>query len=212
MIASIFSLSLTYGQITATRNTISINYNDIYIGKNISVEYGRFIDSLQNNSFNLGVKYHDNSPIQDNQYHLFKDRFFAESFLEHIGLTIGYNRFMHINSIKVTPFIFGQSDISYISMHNIARSSLEPFPDDTPIYEEHSFSTPPWLTIETRIGLGVIIPVNKRIYIKETFGAGVAYFHEIEKDPNVVILVPKYWEVFYPWNIGIVYSFKSKSD
>jgi len=173
----------------------------------VSFAYERIIDSVQNNSINLGFKYHDNNPIIDNQYYLFKDRFFAESFFEHIGLTLGYNRYMHFNSIKIIPFIYSQCDISYISMHNIARLSLEPFPDSTPIYEEHSFSTPPWVAIETRLGIGALIPITERIALKESCGAGIAYFREIEKDPNVVILVPKYWELFYPWNIGITYSF-----
>jgi len=201
-----FNFTNIFCQSPSYKKLISFNFNDLYIGKNMSLEYGFCVDSAQRNMLNFGLKYHDNNPILDNQYHLFKDRFYAESFFEHLGITIGYNKILYFNSFKINLYLFGQTDFSYISMHNVARRPLEPTPDNTPVYEESYFTTPPWLTIESRIGIGAIIPVFYNFSLKQSLGFGIAYFIPFEEENSVVIITDNYWEIMSSFSIGIVYS------
>lgn len=198
-----FFLSLTNCQ----SNSLSIIYNDVYIGKNISFDYGFSIDSSKKNILIIGLKLHDNRPILDNQYYLFKDRFHADNFIEHFGIDLGYNHTFKIESIKVKPYLFTKTDLSYISMKNVARNPLEPFPDSTPAYEESSFSTPPWITIESRIGVGIKVPIYKNISLQQDIGIGIAYFIPTDEANSVIIFTENYLEFISTWSIGIAYSF-----
>lgn len=80
---AMFSLSILSAQ------SISINYNSVHIGRNVS--------ALYNYSLNIhhqiygGLKYHINTIERSNQGYVFKKQFHAYNFQEHIGLQIGYN-------------------------------------------------------------------------------------------------------------------------
>ena len=210
-IISLISIK-TYCQPNQSKHSLALNYNDVYIGKNISFSYNLCPDSITGNTFVFGIKYHDNNPILDNQYYLFKDRFFAETFAEHFGLTLGYNKLFNIHKLKLNPFLFAITDLSYISLHGLARNPLGTMPDGSLIYTEMPFKTPPWLTIETRVGVGLNIPLFNNFSLTQSIGAGIGYFYEVEKDPKVVIYTENYWEIIGSWNIGILYSFKNKPN
>lgn len=197
----------TYCQSSQSKHSITMNYNDVYIGKNISLSYNLCPDPIKGNTFVFGIKYHDNNPILDNQYYLFKDRFFAETLSEHLGLTIGYNKLLNFNKLKINPFLFAITDLSYISMHGLARNPLGTLPDVSLIFSEMSFETPPWLTIETRIGIGLYIPIINNFSLVQSIGAGIGYFYAAEVDPKVVIYTENNWEIIGSWSVGIVYSF-----
>lgn len=197
----------SFAQSSHFKQLMSINYNDVYIGKNLSAEYGFPLDSQRRHLLNIGLKIHDNRPIFDNQYHLFKDRFYAETFVEHLGLNFNYNRVIYIEDLKIFPFFFAGVDLSYISMHGIARSSLESLPDGTPVFIESTYSTPPWLIIESRIGFGILFHITEYLFLKQNVGIGIGNFIPMEENSSVVIVTPQYWEVINTYCAGLVYTF-----
>lgn len=207
VLVALLTSTYFFGQNIQQNKSVSVNFNDLYIGKNVSFEYGFYIDSMKLNMIILGIKLHDNRPILDNQYYLFKDRFRTDAFIEHFGIDLGYRRLFNVRSLLVKPFLFSRTDISYISMKNVSRRSLEPSPDNTPVYEESSFSTPPWFTFETRIGAGLLIPICKNFYLQQEFGCGIGYFIPTDEKNSVVIVTENYWEFINSWSIGVAYSF-----
>lgn len=186
--------------------SVSINYNDVDIGRNVSILYhtkgGR-------HQFSGGIKVHINSQVHDNQNHVFRKRIYASNFKEHIGLQFGYNYNLPLNH-KNRLLLF------YDNQFTIAGKKGEVFLPagflgGTPLYEKHVIEFQELKALEQHIGIGLRTGVWEDFYLNFRIGGGVALFWDVpfEIAPNQYHMAGARklnWEFGRLLSIGIEYE------
>ena len=185
-----------------TEGKNSIEIDGFYIwtmtGQNLSVMGTKYIGK---HGISIGLKYHINKPILDNQNFSYKHRFIEREFPEALGLNLGY-KFEPLNKSKVVrPYLYYMLQISYL--RNVREYTSE--------YDGSSLiagmtimnETSPFFIFENSIGIGLQTKLYKNIYLNQSAGIGMAGF----------LNMPDYYSRFnYEWvtsfKLGMSYRIK----
>lgn len=186
--------------------SVSLNYNDVDIGRNVSA---LFHSKANKHQFYGGIKFHINNRVHDNQNNVFRKRFYASDFLEHIGLQLGYNYSLPVNErIRILFFYDVQ-----LTSSGTKRESFLPvaYLGDTVLYNRRIIEFEEIKALEQNIGVGIRAELWDNIYFNAKFGGGVSFFWDIpfEFAPNQFYIGNKTdWEFSKFISVGIEYMFR----
>lgn len=204
LIVIFISCFFIYGQ------SASINYNDVHIGRNVSV---LFHTKENKHQFYGGMKFHINSQIHDNQNNVFRKRFYAFNFREHLGLHLGYNYSLAINERNSILFFY---DVQFTSSGTKRKSFLPvAYIGDTVLYKRKIFEFKEMKAVEQNVGFGVRTEFWENIFFNAKIGGGLAIFWDIpfEFAPNEFYIGNRTdWEFGRFISFGIEYMFNLRKD
>ena len=199
-----FSTNISFSQ---TKSGINLNFNWSYIGENVELSYKK---QFKNHSVYGGIKYHLNIPFSDNQNHVTKNRYYAESFIERFGLIAGYEYQFNINNSDLTPFVFWNIQFSDNRIYN--PEIILPYgysEDGTLLYSKFpDIYTNPMPVIDNNIGIGIRYKLYKNFYLSARAGVGIGMFYFDSSSPYAWGNSYWDWEVTTFFNIGLTYYFE----
>ena len=197
-----FTINTNLGQ------SISINYNDVHIGQNISL---LFHTKKEKHQFYGGVKYHLNRIAHDNQNNIFRNRFYASNFIEHLGVQVGYNRIIPINN-KNNLLIFYDNQLT---VSGTRGENFVPFSTigNTIVYHQFIMEFQKIKALEQNIGIGLNVGLNDYFSVNFKIGGGIAFFWDIpfEFAPNQFYIGKSWdWEFSEFISVGVEYALKKR--
>jgi hypothetical protein len=174
----IFSLNLLSAQ------SISLNYNSVHIGRNISALYGYSLD--ENHQIYGGLKYHINTIIRTNRSYIFKKSFHAYNFKETIGLQIGYSYNIPLKNGNEL-FAFYDNQFTIAGTRGVASIEY------------------PFKAMEHNIGIGLRAGLWENLFATFKIGGGITHYWHI---PNTYLLGDNNWEFGGIISAGFEYKLK----
>jgi hypothetical protein len=138
-------------------------------------------------TFYGGIHYLNNRVITDNQYYIYKHRFYARTAAEHFGVRLGAERQFALKQSCIKPFVFFQVQQTRASLRRnsqVLRYDTINFPQQTVIYytyDEYNYSQKPVLSLESTFGAGLIADLSERIALKLSCGLSIP----VLIDPNM---------------------------
>lgn len=187
---------LSYSQLSAY-----FNYNDVYIGKNTCIG----IDFPINSKFHIktGLKIHINDLRNDNEISAFRNRFYAESFLQNFGAELEFNYTLWEKEGFSRLYVFNTNQISYSQTRSTDDIYIGLFMGDS-AYVFQEIITDKVLALEHYFGLGLEVELTNRLNIDVKAGYGIAHFYS-----GKVAILPKDKVRFdYMISFGLKYKFK----
>ncbi len=200
---SLLPIKILFAQISSG---IRLNYNWSYIGKNIDMSFQK---SFKNNTVYAGFKYYLNIPFKDNQNNVTKNRYYSATFIEHFGLTAGYEYRINIKNSDLTPFIFYNFQFSDNRIYDYNIIMPFNFYNGKMLYKKYpDIYTNPMPVIDNNIGIGLKFKLYKRIYVSARAGIGIGLFYFDSSSPYSWGQSHWDWELTTFFNIGLIYYFK----
>ena len=183
------------------QDEITLAYNSVHIGRNVSLAYYR---NIKQHAIIAGIKYQINSLIQDNQNEIFKKRFYATDFYEHWGFVVGYRYTLkRINFVK--PFIFYEMQLTNSHTRNEFVFPVGVDQNGIVYYTKDIVYQGPTFALDNYVGFGLNIPIFGFLSITQKIGfGGVFYF---KTDPSYVLVNNRSQEFGYILSLGFSYNF-----
>ncbi|NJN77132.1 MAG: hypothetical protein HC803_01400 [Saprospiraceae bacterium] len=148
-------LFVIFGLNILSAQSISLNYNSVHIGRNVSALYNYSLD--EHHQIYGGLKYHINTIVRSNQNYAFKKSFHAYDFKQTLGLEFGY----HYNiPIKNGNELFGFYDNQFTFAGTRSVASIKE----------------PFKAMEHNFGVGLRAGLWKNLSATFKMGGGIALF------------------------------------
>lgn len=189
------------------QNSLRVLYNDVHIGRNVSLLFHR---SFGKHELFIGPKWHINRRVHDNQNNIFRKRFHARSFLQHIGLQFGYKYNFPIHTSTSILYLFYDNQFTsaqtrgvYFIPHTISN--------DTVLYTRELWSFQTIKAMEQNLGLGLLALIRKNVFLNVQAGAGIALFWDYPSRiaPDKFLFIEKTaWEFSGLISLGLQYRFE----
>lgn len=211
---SFFSLLIVFISFnTLSQSSVEINYNDVYIGRNLSLSWKKCISNF---SISSEVTYHlnrfDKVPIGT---FIYKSAH-AENVGQKFGIQIGLE-YMLVKNSHFKLGLFYNNQISFINqvhkmyyVYDTLVSNPKSEFDFSYTKSERTFG--PFLTIDNTIGLTLKNSITDNLYLTTKGGVGILFWKNT--DENVVIIGGKRPNQDYNFtslfSIGIGYTFIPK--
>ena len=157
---------------------ISTSFNSVHIGRNIDLGISK---SYNNHTVGISIKYNINSIITDNQNEVYKKRFYALSFPEHIVLNLVYYYNINLKKSPITPYLFYSLQLS--NSHTRNRGYLADHLDSTGnrmFYREYLVFFGPTISMENYIGLGYCVDLFSHLYLSSKIGIGIIPYFNVD--------------------------------
>lgn len=177
------------------------SYNDVHIGRNVNFS---IVKNHSDHSIELGIKYHINKNVIDNQNEIHRKRFYAINFKEHLGLSIGYRYNFNLSNSSVKPFVFYDFQFTNSTVRIKGYSPYNILEDNTVIYTEYIDFLAPTIALEQNIGIGYTVPAYCNLYFIHKIGIGLSSF--INVDDRVIDNGDGFWEFSHIISFGIGYQ------
>ncbi|WP_457611179.1 hypothetical protein [Lutibacter sp.] len=203
--------------LTAYSQDLGVNYNSTGAGRNITVNYVKYISHY---ALSIGIGYNINSIKQpDDQPNIYYKRLYATTSLQHLNLNLSYQHDIFYNLKNIRPFIFYDLQIKY----STTRTSMylgysydstylnTSRPEDGILYKNYIAYFGPFTWIENSVGIGFNVDITNRLYLQQRFGAGIHFICGYGSGKNVVAKPKIEWEFMGLLNIGIFYRLNKKS-
>ncbi len=182
-----------------------------HIGQGFTVSYK---GNIKQHAFILGLRYHQNTIVKDNQNQVFKNRFYADTFRERLGLNMGYNYNFKLKHSDITPFFFYNLQIARMGTKNEVYWAVGTQNGQT-LYMKDRFERFSMTSIDNTFGLGFSARLYKQIYLYMQAGGGMIIYKDV--DPRLFIaggpdlpLIGSDWELSSRFSFGLSYHLKSK--
>jgi len=203
VLISIISFSASFSQ-----TDLSFSYNSVHVGRNVEINIKQ--NFKKKHSLIIGAKYHINSIIYDNQGNVFKKRFYATSFKEHWGFTLGYQRNFFFKKTDFTPFIFYDFQFTNSHTHNKMYIPYTYAEDGRVLYDREIVIFGPTIALENNIGIGMEQKIFNNFYLYEKAGMGMVYYTNIDNRLRGGYTFDFDWEFCHILSIGLIYRFGKK--
>ncbi len=187
---------------------LSLSFNSTYSGRNITLAISKTSNNY--NEFGGGLKLNLGKLEQnDDQNYVFKKRLYPTDFIQHLGITGFYHRYILINWEHIKPFIFYDLQAAYSTTRS--RMFL-PYTYDNNgdvLYKEYIYFFGPFTWVEQNIGIGFKAMLFGSWFIQEKIGFGTTLI--LGKDEKLPGTYDKFeWEPGYLIYVGIGYRFGQK--
>ncbi len=185
---------------------ISSYYSSVDIGRNIS-----FLIEKQNNkiSFGIGPKIFLNSLVHDNNSSVYRKRFYATSFKEHLGIELLIKYKPTLANWVLKPHFF--YDLQVTKSHTRNRMFLpytyDPITNDVLYIEEIVFFGP-FTAFESNAGIGIEEKLFGNFCFSAKLGFGVALITGKDEKRPETLFRPFRSEFTKHISVGIGYTFK----
>lgn len=196
-----------------SQSSIEFNFNDVYIGRNLSANWKRHYPNL---SFSTGLTYHinriDKVPIGT----LIKKSAFAENFGQRFGIQLGFEYFIYKNDFcKIGLFYSNQiSLINQLVKLYPAYDTLvsNPQSEFDFLYTKHERNYGPVFTSDNVIGITFKNNITKNIYLSTRGGLGILFWKNT--DNSLLLIAGKKNNQSYNFtsffSISLGYTFNKK--
>ena len=194
----------------SSAQSIGVNYNNAYIGNNISVDYTY---SLNKFYFNGGLNFHINRDEDVKSFSMLKDAGHADDFGQHLGLQLGFGYVFYKNNF-VEFSAYYSSYVARMNTQTKFYGALFPLIPDPMSDEDFAFTLErrefgPLVTFENVIGLSMKTKLSDNFYTLIRGGYGVIFFKNY--DENTYINLggkPNTGHVFISsFSLGLGYTF-----
>jgi hypothetical protein len=152
-------------------------FNVVDIGRNAMLSIKK---DFGQHSFLLGVKYHINKKVHDNQNNVFRKRFYATDLGEHLGLGATYQYNFSLKNSMVKPFLFYDFQFTNSRTRNVMVLPYAYMPDGKLVYEKILDYFGPTMALEHIIGVGFSVNLNKRLFLYQRLGGGIVHFINVD--------------------------------
>jgi hypothetical protein len=196
-----------------SQSSIEYNFNDVYIGRNLSVNWKKHYPNL---SFSTGLTYHinriDKVPIGT----FIKKSAYATNFGQRFGLQFGFEYFFLQND-HFRLGLFYNNQISFIDqIHKMyfAYDTLvsNPQSESDYLYIKHERIFGPFITVDNVIGVTIKNLITENIYLTTKGGLGFLLWKNT--DDSVLLIGGGKNNQSYNFtsffSIGIGYTFTKK--
>mgnify|MGYP000250591734 FL=1 len=171
----LFNNGIIYGQ-----SKIAFNYEDTYLGSQLSLNYGY---TKKKNEFTARLNYFINTRVVDFQSHIYYNRFFASTFKERWGLGLGYGRIIKLKKSNIELAPFYKVDFANMKNRNRLFAFKGKLANGSDVFHSIPFETPNTLfTINSLIGIEFRAKLYKNIYLTAAAGTGMLF---IFNDPEI---------------------------
>lgn len=207
--------SLSFFPFSFSQSGIEFSYNDVYIGRNFSLQWTRQVSAL---SFYAGATYHVNR-IDKIPYGTFvKKSAFASNFGQRIGLQFGLEYYFFKNSNFKTG-LFYNNQISFIDQRFIKYIAFDtlvsnPQSESDLVYKYNELTFGPFITADNVIGLTLHCNLTDNLCLKTKGGFGFLLWKNTDDD--VLLIGGKKNNQSYNFtsffSIGLGYTFNKRAD
>jgi hypothetical protein len=196
-----------------SQSSIEFNFNDVYIGRNLSFNWKKYYSNL---SFSSGLTYHinriDKVPIGT----FIKKSAVAENFGQRFGVQFGFEYFLYKNEFcKIGLFYSNQiSLINQLIKVYPAYDTLvsNPQSEFDFLYTKYERKYGPVFTSDNVIGITLKNNITKNIYLSTRGGLGILFWKNT--DNSLLLIGGKKNNQSYNFtsffSIGIGYTFNKK--
>ena len=165
-------LLFSYSHSLVGQQGIEVSYNSVHSGSNISLGY--IMPISQNFEFSLGVKYHINHSLRDQDGNLFVKTGYANQFINRFGAKTRITR--KVNSIKyIGNLSFSLvSEYAYLQYRTLINHS-DSGNSGLNLFREFNLGETPLNRIENNLVISKEIPLNELFSIVVAGGGGLAH-------------------------------------
>lgn len=184
----------SYGQ-----KSLSINFNKVHTGNNISVRHSLYSDDK--NELSLGLKYHFNRYPTHFENNLFYKAIDAKNFIQHFGPDVQYKYNLKKLGSENIIYLYSNIQYTYAGTSNIFYNPIE-----NKSYKRVNVEFKPMHMIEQHLGVGLTSKLTKSIYFNINCGIGAIFLWDIDER----IWLGAYhhdWSVARAFSIGLVYKY-----
>lgn len=202
----LFAIILIVGSHLSSAQSIVMSYNDVHIGRNLSLSYQTDPRSLQ---WYIGIKYHLNSSTHDSQPRRFQKRFYASSFSESIGLQLGLNYCLFSTSHSSLS-IFYEAQVTRAGTRGDFVEVIG-IVDSITFYSKSVQSFSILNALEHHVGISVQVDLYQHLFVTYKLGLGATFFWDIPEATEGGISYggpPQLWQRAHIISAGIGYRFK----
>lgn len=192
---------------------VEISYNDIHIGRNLSIGYNYKYN--KKHIFSAKVHFLFNRLVHDNNNNVYYKRFFAYSFDQTIGLDVGYKYLIPIKKLKSELFLFYELQETYSQTRSKALFYLGKDPNTgDEIYFQKIIITDRILALENTFGIGINAEIYNNLFFSVKGGLGLVGFLLIPtansiNNPNDNS-TEEDWSFAHIYSLGLTYYFNFK--
>ena len=181
------------------QNSLSISFNRVHTGNNISVRHSLF--SKGKNELAVGLKYHFNRYPIHHENNLFYKAIDAKNFIQHLGPDVRYK--YNFKKLKSENIIYLYSNVQYTYA---GTSNVFYNPIGNKIYKRIDVEFTPMHMIEQHIGIGLSTKLTNNIYFNINCGIGAIFLWNIDER----IWLGAYhhdWSVARGFSVGLNYKY-----
>lgn len=193
----------------AQHSSIVFNFNDVHVGRNVSLLY-KFNKSKHQPY--LGIKYHINSLVHDNQNNVHKNRFYAFNFWQHFGIQGGYNYKYPLND-NVNLIGFYDNQLTFSGSRSEAIFPVAIGDNGEVLYILDVIEFKEIKAMEQNFGLGLEVDLTYNLFLDLKFGGGIAYMWDIpfEYAPGRFFASDRHtWEFSTLFTVGLGIKLNNK--
>jgi hypothetical protein len=183
-------------------SSIGINYDDVSIGRNLSIVYRQPLGKKGWSVYG-GGKYFINSRFFKNSpaiYTPFFKEFYAKETLGHFGAKLGVEKIFS-RSDHCQLFTFSDFQFTAANVENIYKIF-----DVTKLDERHNLQL---YAYETAIGIGMLLPVSQRMIFRLQAGLGINWYRYRDRHPYSLAQSDDGWSFNRTFALGLQYELKS---
>lgn len=208
-------ISLSFFPYSFSQSGIEFSYNDVYIGRNFSLQWTRQVSAL---SFYAGATYHVNRIDQIPYSTFIKKSAYATNFGQRMGLHFGLEYYFFQNSNFKTG-VFYNNQISSIDQTHITYGAYDtlvsnPQSESDYLYVYSNKTFGPFITIDNVLGLTLHCNLTNNLYLKTKGGFGFLLWKNTDDD--VLLIGGKKNNQSYNFtsffSIGLGYTFNKRAD
>ncbi|MFM2037449.1 MAG: hypothetical protein RL432_388 [Bacteroidota bacterium] len=196
-----------------SQSSIEFNFNEIYIGSNLGVNWKRHYPNL---SFSTGLTYHINRIDQIPIGTFIKNSAFAENFGQRFGLQLGFEYYLYNNDFfKIGLFYSNQISLmnQLIKVYSAYDTLVSnPQSEFDFLYTKYERIYGPVFTSDNVIGITLKNNITKNIYLSTRGGLGILFWKNTD---NSLLLIGgnkinQSYNFTSFFSIGIGYTFNKK--
>jgi len=196
-----------------SQSSIEFNFNEVYIGSNLGVNWKRYYPNL---SFSTGLTYHINRIDQIPIGTFIKNSAFAENFGQRFGLQLGFEYYLYKNDFfKIGLFYSNQISLmnQLIKVYSAYDTLVSnPQSEFDFLYTKYERIYGPVFTSDNVIGITLKNNITKNIYLSTRGGLGILFWKNTD---NSLLLIGgnkinQSYNFTSFFSIGIGYTFNKK--
>ncbi len=205
-----------FAQMEAQDNAwgIQVNINDTYIGRDYSASY---LHIRGNNEWHGGVNWFINRVHREFELHTYRNRFYADDFVEYLGVNAGYTRRIPFKKSHLNPGIYADVDVFGAEVLTYGQAFYGAWTDQgDPVWFIDTIRTgKPVLSFSKSVGIDISPRLYKNLRFNFSTGVGLT---TILSNPKKSDIIP--WEkdrpflmrLHFTWSIGLAYVFRKKTQ
>ena len=168
------------------QNKMELNYNSIFRGRNIDVQY---LYSSKNRTFSAGLLYHINNEYNIPYGSFFKNSANAENLSERLGLTVGFQYKIYSNDFGKLEFFYLCQLTRITDIHKALYAYSEIVENPTSefdyAYIQSEIKFGPVRTMDNTLGAKLSAKLSANSYMNCKFGLGMMFWEN--EDESVIL-------------------------